>query len=51
MRTVLAKRAAETVAWWSLGGERDDWQCELPVAAKARMVFIWLGWEINKRLA
>jgi hypothetical protein len=42
-------RAAETVAWWAVGGERGDWRCELPAGVKMRLAFLWLGWEINRQ--
>lgn len=32
--------AAETVAWWALGGARDDYRCTL----HGRLAFFWLGW-------
>jgi hypothetical protein len=39
----MITRAAETIAWFACGGERDDYQCDYRYA---RMVRLWLGWEI-----
>jgi hypothetical protein len=38
--------AAETVAWFALGGERDDYRCTF---STPRMCFLWIGWEAATR--